>query len=111
MGRLPASWAALHPRSSKTHRPVVRAAIMSRAGFVAIVGLPNVGKSTLMNHVLGQKITIASPRPQTTRNRILGVHTFAGGQLVMVDTPGLHRPGGRRRSELNRYMVEEALAA
>jgi GTP-binding protein Era len=82
-----------------------------RAGFVAIVGLPNVGKSTLLNLLLGQKIAITSPRPQTTRNRILGVKNLDGAQLVLVDTPGLHRPGGRGRSELNRYMVDQALAA
>jgi GTP-binding protein Era len=81
------------------------------AGFVAIVGLPNVGKSTLLNRVLGQKIAIASPRPQTTRNRIVGVRNLDGAQLVLVDTPGLHRPGARGRSELNRYMLEEVRAA
>jgi GTP-binding protein Era len=80
-----------------------------RAGFIAIVGLPNVGKSTLLNRLLGQKIAIASPKPQTTRNRILGVKNLPGAQLVLVDTPGLHRPHGR--SKLNRYMLEEAQAA
>src|SRR5215813_4260504 len=82
-----------------------------RSGVVAIVGPPNVGKSTLLNLLLGQKIAIVSSRPQTTRNRILGVKNLPGGQLVLVDTPGLHRPAGRGRSELNRYMVDEALAA
>jgi GTP-binding protein Era len=82
-----------------------------RAGFVALVGRPNVGKSTLLNQVLGQKIAIASPRPQTTRNRILGVKNLPGAQLVLVDTPGLHRPTGRGRSRLNQFMVGEALAA
>ncbi|HEX2574069.1 MAG TPA: GTPase Era [Polyangia bacterium] len=87
---------------------------MFRAGLIAIVGLPNVGKSTLMNRILGQKIAIASPRPQTTRNRILGIHNTPEAQLVLVDTPGL--PGlGRaatgRRTELGRYMREESLAA
>src|SRR5438552_5447546 len=84
-----------------------------RAGYVAIVGLPNVGKSTLLNQLLGQKIAIASPRPQTTRNRVLGVRNVAApeAQLVLVDTPGIHRPGGRARTRLNRYMMEEALAA
>ncbi len=82
-----------------------------RSGVVAIVGLPNVGKSTLLNHLLGQKIAIVSSRPQTTRNRILGVKNLDDGQLVLIDTPGLHRPSGKGRSELNRYMVEEALRA
>ena len=82
-----------------------------RSGFVAIVGLPNVGKSTLMNCLLGQKIAITSAKPQTTRNRILGVKNVEHGQLVLVDTPGLHRARGKGRSELNRYMVEQALAA
>lgn len=82
-----------------------------RAGFVAIVGLPNVGKSTLLNQILGQKIAIASPRPQTTRNRILGVKNRDDAQLVLLDTPGFHRPSGRGRNPLNHFMVNEALAA
>jgi GTPase len=82
-----------------------------RAGFVALIGRPNVGKSTLLNRILGEKIAIATPRPQTTRNRIVGVRNFEGAQLVLVDTPGLHRPGGRGRSKLNSYMVGEALQA
>ncbi len=86
------------------------------SGFAALVGRPNVGKSTLLNQILGQKIAIASPRPQTTRNRILGVRNLptqneAGGQLVLLDTPGLHRPTGRGRSRLNEFMVSEALSA
>ena len=84
---------------------------MSRAGFIALVGRPNVGKSTLLNHVLGEKIAIVAPRPQTTRNRILGVKNLDGAQLVLIDTPGLHRPHGRGRSQLNQFMVEEALRA
>jgi GTPase len=82
-----------------------------RAGFVALVGRPNVGKSTLLNHILGEKIAIATPRPQTTRNRIVGVRNLPAAQLVLVDTPGLHRPKGRGRSRLNTFMVGEALAA
>ena len=62
-----------------------------RAGFVAIVGRPNVGKSTLLNRVLGEKIAIVSPRPQTTRTRILGVWNGEGAQIALFDTPGLHR--------------------
>jgi GTP-binding protein Era len=84
---------------------------MSRAGFVGLVGRPNVGKSTLLNQILGQKIAIATSRPQTTRNRILGVKNLPEAQLVLVDTPGLHRPSGKGRSKLNQYMVGEALAA
>jgi GTP-binding protein Era len=86
-------------------------AISSKAGFVALIGRPNVGKSTLLNRVLGEKLAIATPRPQTTRNRILGVRNLPGAQLVLVDTPGLHRPTGRGRSRLNQYMVKEALSA
>ena len=82
-----------------------------RAGFVALVGRPNVGKSTLLNRILGEKIAIATPRPQTTRNRIVGVRNLPAAQLVLVDTPGLHRPKGRGRSRLNTFMVGEALAA
>ena len=82
-----------------------------KAGFVAIIGLPNVGKSTLMNHLLGQKIAIASPRPQTTRNRILGVKNIEGAQIAFIDTPGMHRPGGRSRSSLNKFMVDEVMQA
>ena len=82
-----------------------------RAGFVALVGRPNVGKSTLLNQILGEKIAIATPRPQTTRNRIVGVRNLPAAQLVLVDTPGLHRPKGRGRSRLNTFMVGEALAA
>jgi GTP-binding protein Era len=76
------------------------------AGFVAIVGRPNVGKSTLLNRFLGEKIAIVSPRPQTTRTRILGVWNGEGAQLAFFDTPGLHRAKG----ELNRRMVEVGLS-
>src|SRR5437667_10926410 len=82
-----------------------------RAGFIALIGRPNVGKSTLLNRMLGQKLAIATPRPQTTRNRIVGVKTGTSAQLVLVDTPGLHRPTGRGRTRLNTFMVGQALAA
>jgi GTP-binding protein Era len=77
-----------------------------RAGFVAIVGRPNVGKSTLLNRLLGEHVAIVTPRPQTTRTRILGVHNVPGAQLALFDTPGLHKA----RGALNRRMVETALA-
>lgn len=78
-----------------------------RSGFAAIVGRPNVGKSTLLNRILGDKIVITSDKPQTTRNRIQGIHNLPGGQIVFIDTPGVHRA----TSHLNRYMVDTALAA
>lgn len=78
-----------------------------RAGFVAIVGRPNVGKSTLLNRVLGEHLAIVTPRPQTTRTRILGVWHGPGAQIALLDTPGLHRAKGA----LNRRMVEVALTA
>ncbi len=77
------------------------------SGFVSIIGRPNVGKSTLLNRILGQKIAITSNKPQTTRNRILGVHNFEGGQALFVDTPGIHKAKGK----LNRFMVEQAVSA
>jgi GTP-binding protein Era len=77
-----------------------------RAGFVAIVGRPNVGKSTLLNRILGEHLAIVTPRPQTTRTRILGVWNREGAQLALFDTPGLHRAQGA----LNRRMVEVALS-
>ncbi|HID70464.1 MAG TPA: GTPase Era [Desulfobacterales bacterium] len=76
-----------------------------RSGMVAIVGPPNAGKSTLMNHFLGQKISIVSHKPQTTRNRILGVVNGDEYQIVMIDTPGLHKA----RQPLNREMVRIAM--
>ncbi len=77
------------------------------SGYVAIIGRPNVGKSTLLNRILGQKIAITSNKPQTTRNRILGIHNFPGGQALFVDTPGIHKAKGK----LNRFMVDQAIGA
>lgn len=76
-----------------------------KAGFVALVGRPNAGKSTLLNRLVGQKVAIVSDKPQTTRNRIVGVRNRDGGQIVYVDTPGIHRPLHR----LNVRMVDLAI--
>ena len=72
------------------------------SGFAAIVGRPNVGKSTMMNAMVGEKVAIVSNRPQTTRNRIMGVATDKDWQIVFLDTPGLHKP----RTRLGEYMVK-----
>ncbi len=77
-------------------------------GYVAIVGRPNVGKSTLLNHMLGQKLSITSRKPQTTRHRVLGVKTIGETQFIYVDTPGIHFEEGKA---LNRYMNKEARLA
>ncbi|EOS32351.1 MAG: GTPase Era [Kineothrix sp.] len=75
-----------------------------KSGFVTLIGRPNVGKSTLMNHLIGQKIAITSHRPQTTRNRIQTVYTSEEGQIVFVDTPGIHKA----KNKLGNYMVRIA---
>ncbi len=76
-----------------------------RSGFVSIIGRPNVGKSTLLNRILKEKIAIISDKPQTTRNRIMGVLHLSGAQLVFLDTPGIHKP----KFKLNQRMVRTAL--
>jgi GTP-binding protein Era len=78
-----------------------------KSGHVALVGRPNAGKSTLLNAFLGQKIAIVSDKPQTTRHRIRGVHNVPGGQIVFIDTPGIHKPLHR----MNQRMVEAAIDA
>ena len=75
-----------------------------KSGFVALIGRPNVGKSTLMNHLIGQKIAITSKKPQTTRNRIQTVYTCDKGQIVFLDTPGIHKA----KNKLGEYMVDVA---
>lgn len=80
---------------------------MFKSGFVSIIGRPNVGKSTLLNCIIGEKIVITSDKPQTTRNRIQGIHNISDGQIVFIDTPGIHTG----RSRLNKSMVDVARSA
>ena len=83
-----------------------------RAGHVAVLGRPNVGKSTLVNALVGAKVSIVSPRPQTTRHRLLGIATFPEGQLLLVDTPGIHREQGKSTaSAMHRWMNRAARGA
>ncbi len=78
---------------------------MARTGYVSLIGRPNAGKSTLLNRIIGEKVAIVSDKPQTTRNRILAVKNYEAGQIVFVDTPGIHRPMHR----LNVRMVDTAV--
>ena len=81
---------------------------MMRCGYVALVGRPNVGKSTLLNKLLGQKISITSRKPQTTRHNILGIYTDERAQLLFLDTPGMHKGG---KKAINAYMNKSAKSA
>ncbi len=78
-----------------------------KSGYVSIIGRPNVGKSTLLNSLLGEKVAIVTPKPQTTRNRIRGIKNLPNAQIVFIDTPGIHRP----RERLGEFMVKEATLA
>jgi len=90
-----------------TPRPPSTSSPDHRSGFVSLVGRPNVGKSTLLNRLLGQKVAIVSPKPGTTRTRITGIRTLPQAQVVYVDTPGLHTPRGR----LGEFMAATAVQA
>src|SRR5215468_7447938 len=81
--------------------------VLAHSGYVAVIGRPNVGKSTLMNRILGEKIAIVSPKPQTTRLRQLGIYTQDNTQIVFIDTPGIHQP----RHKLGEFMVSVAIEA
>ena len=78
-----------------------------KCGFVTIIGRPNVGKSTLLNQILGQKIVIATDKAQTTRKRIKGILTNEQGQIIFIDTPGIHRP----LDKLGEFLIDEAKIA
>ena len=91
----------MNPKTAKAKKPT------TRSGFVAIIGRPNAGKSTLLNRFVGQKVAIVTSKPQTTRNRIQGIVTRREGQIVFIDTPGLHEAD----TVLNRQMMREVAAA
>lgn len=95
------------PNTTATIATIPQAPAGFRSGFVAIVGRPNVGKSTLMNQLVGQKIAITSPVAQTTRNRLQGIITTPSSQIILLDTPGIHKP----HHELGRVLVKNAIQA
>ena len=75
-----------------------------KSGFVAITGRPNAGKSTLMNKIIGEKVAIVSNKPQTTRTKILGVHTENDCQVILIDTPGIHTPHNKLGKKMEKYI-------
>src|SRR6202040_44449 len=100
--RLPRAW-----RWTGSRKNEVSAMGEHRAGFVAVAGRTNVGKSTLVNRLVGHKVAIVTPRPQTTRRRILGIRSDADAQILLIDTPGLHEA----KKQLNQRMVQTARRA
>ena len=94
----------LNGKKNETGGENQSAPVQKKSGFVTLIGRPNVGKSTLMNHLIGQKIAITSDKPQTTRNRIQTVYTDERGQIIFLDTPGIHKA----KNKLGEYMVNVA---
>src|SRR6266478_3751963 len=105
------SWAKKMSEGMGTKKAEVKNTVEAKkgfkAGFVAIIGRPNAGKSTLVNRLVGQKVAIVTSKPQTTRNRIQGIVTKPEGQIVFIDTPGLHDA----KTALNKQMMREVAAA